>query len=78
MSNIKSVRCNKCGQRSDLWTSNINSYHTFHIRFAYPSDYDLLEGDICLCEKCLLELMDTFRVAVSFIEYNPVDHVGDI
>jgi hypothetical protein len=74
--------CNKCGKKTEIEEFNstalitsMNLHHNFKIRFKYPSQYDLLEGNLCLCEKCLCEIINSCNVPINFFENIPLDKI---
>ena len=58
-----SIVCNRCGMsfnREDDFATNL--IHEFNIKFGYGSKHDLEEWDFDLCEVCIEELTDSFKI----------------
>jgi len=56
------VECNKCGKMG--WVDDdlaLNLFHSFATTFHYGSPHDMERWDFDLCEKCLLEFINTFK-----------------
>ncbi|RHW34069.1 hypothetical protein D1B33_14830 [Lysinibacillus yapensis] len=65
---VKSVSCNKCGKTKELdrdeykgmW--QLEEFQAFHCNFGYGSKYDEEQWKFDLCEACLEELINTFKI----------------
>ena len=74
--NIKMVQCNKCGKMAKLHNDDLiativetNLMHEFNIKFLYGSTKDLQETSIGICEDCLFEWMETFKIKPVYKDY---------
>lgn len=68
----QAIICNKCGKEVDLEKANDfeeNLFHSFKVSFGYGSKYDLELWSFDLCEDCLLEFIDTFKIKPDRREY---------
>lgn len=61
----KAIICNKCGKEVDLENADDfeeNLFHPFKVSFGYGSKFDLETWYFDLCEDCLLEFVETFKI----------------
>lgn len=68
----KSVVCNKCGKEFSNTKDRPylkNLVHNFILTFRYGSKHDLDQWDFCLCENCIEEFTNSFKVPVTVKEY---------
>jgi len=57
-----SIVCNRCGMSFDCEDDfATNLIHNFDIKFGYGSEHDFEKWDFDLCEKCVEELVDSFK-----------------
>ena len=58
-----SIVCNKCGMSFDCKDDfATNLIHNFNIKFGYGSEHDFEEWSFDLCEKCIDELTNSFKI----------------
>ena len=62
---IKAVMCNKCGEFTDL--NRLSTIHNFDINFGY-GEYDNQNRKFDLCDKCLMEFTDSFKITPETTE----------
>jgi hypothetical protein len=53
--------CDKCGAESEYIDGNTE----VHIEFGYGSDFDMQHWSFDICDKCIKEFTDTFKVPVT-------------
>jgi len=70
ISKVKDVICNKCG-KSCLNLSNFNGLINATVYGAYDSIVleDLKKYKFDLCEMCLKDLFDSFKISVEIKDY---------
>lgn len=69
---LQGIACNKCGKEVDLEEDNgleANLFHSFNVLFGYESEYDYETWSFDLCEECLLEFIETFKIKPDRREY---------
>jgi hypothetical protein len=65
---LKTVSCNKCGKEhetnGDFYNDEIktNLFHELFISFGYPSKYDCESWSFDLCEDCLVNFVESFKI----------------
>jgi len=65
---LTKVICNKCGRefgldKSDLWGfAKLGEVHHIEITFGYGSNFDGQRWQFDLCDSCLEELVNSFRI----------------
>ena len=61
-----SIVCNRCGMSFDCddYFEN-NLIHNFNIEFGYGSKHDLEGWNFDLCEACIEELTESFKINVA-------------
>ena len=71
----KDIICNKCGQ-SLFDGINLNGLEEAECYGGPDSKYliDTVSYSFSVCEKCLVEYMDTFKIPPTTEEYNPYDN----
>lgn len=65
---LKSITCNKCGNTKELngedyekmWKSE--SFQSLTLHFGYGSKFDMEEWKFDVCEECLEEFVDSFKI----------------
>ena len=61
-----SIVCNRCGMSFDCDDDFENNLiHNFNIEFGYGSEHDLEEWSFDLCEACIEELIESFKIKVT-------------
>ena len=71
---LTAITCNKCGSKTPLSADSVEKavvleeFQSFVLNFGYGSKFDLQEWKFELCEKCLEEFINTFKVKPE-IEY---------
>ena len=66
---INNNQCNQCGKmvfRHDIIENNL--MHQFNVQFNYGSDFDMTNGCFCLCENCLLCMVNSFKIPIELKE----------
>jgi hypothetical protein len=48
-------------------------FHNFNIRFLYPSELDLQQCELILCEECLMKILRSCLIPVKLTEYSPFE-----
>lgn len=65
---LKNVSCNKCGKvhemNGDPWNDEIDSqlFHELTVSFGYPSKFDCETWSFDLCEDCIVEFVESFKI----------------
>jgi len=60
------IVCNRCGMSFDCGEEFENNLiHNFNIEFGYGSKHDLEEWNFDLCEACIEELVESFKIKVA-------------
>lgn len=68
---IETIVCNKCGKNIQLdeWVATEGSeepfftdYQSFELLFGYGSKYDGLKMKFDLCDNCVSEFIETFKI----------------
>jgi len=70
---IKSVVCNRCGKEFNLddddgSSFNGNLVHEFKIQFHYGSKHDMEKWSFDLCDNCIFDFVNTFKVSQEIEE----------
>lgn len=68
---LSSITCNKCGKTHELhgeehqreWQAE--EFQGFSCSFGYGSKYDMETWSFDLCESCLKEFVNTFKIKPS-------------
>ena len=61
-----SIVCNRCGMSFDCDDDFENNLiHNFDIEFGYGSEHDFEEWTFDLCEACIDELAESFKIKVA-------------
>jgi len=61
---IDEIICNKCGKKTTL-KNEFPLMHHFKTYFFYGSSYDGLTLDFDLCENCLFDFTNSFKIKVK-------------
>ena len=61
----KAIMCNKCGEFTDL--DHLSTIRNFDIKFGY-GEYDNQHIKFDLCDKCLMDFTDSFKIVSETIE----------
>jgi len=70
-----SIVCNRCGMSFDCDEDFANNLiHDFDIQFGYGSRHDLEEWNFDLCEACIEEIVESFKIKVA---KHDLDALGD-
>jgi hypothetical protein len=61
--------CNKCGLEELKRSIESQLLHKIKIFYTYPSKYDLTTKEFHLCEDCLDEIFESFKIKPKEDEY---------
>ncbi|WP_251552389.1 hypothetical protein [Neobacillus muris] len=65
---LKSVTCNKCGKTKKITSEDYQKeweaaeFQSFSCSFGYGSKFDMEEWNFDLCEDCLEEIVNSFKI----------------
>lgn len=59
---LESITCNKCGNKCSQINFDCSNYVDVYYKAGYGSPIDGDEISFELCEKCLLEFMESFKI----------------
>ena len=69
---VRSVNCNKCGRKIKVVSNHENiseDYLSINYRFGYGSLLDGKHWQFDLCELCLINYVNTFKIKVTEKNY---------
>jgi len=68
---VSIIICNKCGKsvhHTEEWNPEFENFQNFEIHFGYGSEFDGTRQIFDLCDTCMAEFIQSFKIAPSLFE----------
>jgi len=67
---IGEIICDKCGAKENIQDCNGTYIASFHHRFGFLSKRDMGSISFDLCEECLFNMLNEFKVQYDYKPFN--------